>query len=279
MARSWREWGGAETERYADRRHAGEVLAQRLADLKGRDDVLVLGLPRGGVVVAYEVACELGAPLDVLVVRKIGAPGREELAIGALATGDVLVFDERLARQFGVDERELAALKERARRELERRERLYRGDRPPLDVRDKVVVLVDDGLATGSTMRAAVASLRARSPRRVVVAVPVGPPPVCAALGDEADEVICVLEPPAMYAVGSWYGDFTQTSDEEVGRLLEAACRDRPQSQAAAGPASAAGTDPTAGSAGTAAEASGASAGNPAEASPGIPGDDYPDDV
>lgn len=264
MTRSWREWGGPGSDRYADRRHAGEVLAQRLTDLKGRDDVLVLGLPRGGVVVAYEVACELDAPLDVLVVRKIGAPGREELAIGALATGDVLVFDERLARQFGVGSGELATLKERARRELERRERLYRGDRPPLDVEHKVVVLVDDGLATGSTMRAAVASLRARRPKRIVVAVPVGPPPVCAALGDEADEVICVLEPPAMYAVGSWYGDFTQTSDDEVGRLLDAACRDRPRSR------------PTAGSA---AEAGGASDGGTAEVPRPIPGDDYPDDV
>lgn len=263
MARSWRDWGGQGSDRYADRRHAGRVLAQRLTALKDRDDVVVLGLPRGGVVVAYEVACELGAPLDVLVVRKIGAPGREELAIGALATGDVLVFDERLARQFGVGPRELAALKETAQRELERRERLFRGDRPPLEVDGKIVIVVDDGLATGSTMRAAVASLRARHPKRIVVAVPVGPPPVCTALTDEADEVICALEPPAMYAVGAWYRDFTQTSDEEVSRLLRAACPERWEDQGC-GPGSA---------------SAGAVDDDAAQTSQRLPGDDYPEDV
>ncbi|MBM3147696.1 MAG: phosphoribosyltransferase [Actinobacteria bacterium] len=223
MTPPWRDRDRSESAGYADRRQAGTVLAERLVGLKGRRDVLVLALPRGGVEVAYEVARALDAPLDVLVVRKIGAPGREELALGALATGDVLVLDERLARQFGVGGQELTALKERARVELERRERLYRGDRPPLDVAGKVVVLVDDGLATGSTMRAAVAALRTRRPLRVVVAAPVGPPPVCQIIREEADEVVCLLEPPAMYAVGSWYGDFSQTSDDEVRRLLDAA--------------------------------------------------------
>ncbi len=234
MTPPWKDRDRSESAGYADRRHAGTVLAERLADLKGRRDVLVLALPRGGVEVAYEVARALQAPLDVLVVRKIGAPGREELALGALATGDVLVLDERLARQFGVGPQELTALKERARVELERRERLYRGDRPPLDVAEKVVVLVDDGLATGSTMRAAVAALRTRKPLRVVVAAPVGPPPVCEIIREEADEVVCVLEPPAMYAVGSWYGDFSQTSDDEVRRLLDAARTEHEEAAAGA---------------------------------------------
>lgn len=241
MTPPWRDRERSESAGYADRRHAGTVLAERLADLQGRRDVLVLALPRGGVEVAYEVARALEAPLDVLVVRKIGAPGREELALGALATGDVLVLDERLARQFGVGTHELTALKERARAELERRERLYRGDRPPLDVAGKVVVLVDDGLATGSTMRAAVAALRTRKPLRVVVAAPVGPPPVCEIIREEADEVVCVLEPPAMYAVGSWYGDFRQTSDDEVRRLLTAARTEHEEAAAGADEAGARG--------------------------------------
>lgn len=206
--------------RFRDRREAGRLLSQRLGAYKGRADLLVLALPRGGVPVALEVARELQAPLDVLLVRKLGLPGHEELAIGAVATGGIRIVDEALLAQFGISKETLGLIAEREQRELLRRERAYRGAAPPPDVRGKTVILVDDGLATGSSMRAAVGALRQRAPARLVVAVPVAPPSTCAALREEADDVVCTRTPEPFTAVGQWYEDFSQTSDEEVRQLL-----------------------------------------------------------
>jgi predicted phosphoribosyltransferase len=209
--------------RFRDRREAGRLLAQRLSAYQERDDVLVLALPRGGVPVGYEVARALRAPLDVLLVRKLGMPGHEELAIGAVATGGIRVLDASLLAQFGIGSETLERIAERETRELQRRERAYRGDRPSRDVKGKTVILVDDGLATGSSMRAAVRALRQRGPAAVVVAVPVAPPSTCTSLREEADDVVCARAPEPFAAVGQWYDDFSQTSDEEVGELLAAA--------------------------------------------------------
>lgn len=206
--------------RFRDRREAGRLLAQRLSAYKGRADLLVLALPRGGVPVAFEVARALEAPLDVLLVRKLGLPGHEELAIGAVATGGIRILDEDLLAQFGISEEMLGLIAEREQRELLRREQAYRGAAPPRDVRGKTVILVDDGLATGSSMRAAVLALRQRAPARLVVAVPVAPPSTCAALREQADDVVCARTPEPFAAVGQWYEDFSQTSDEEVRQLL-----------------------------------------------------------
>jgi putative phosphoribosyl transferase len=218
-----RRSAGQSVRRFRDRAHAGQVLAEDLAGYGGRKDVLVLALPRGGVEVGYHVALALACPLDVLVVRKIGTPGQEELALGAVATGDILVLEQGLGSTYGADSRTIAGLADVARRELARRERLYRDEQPGLAVAGKTVIVVDDGMATGATMRAAVRSLRRRGPQRIVVAVPVGPPGVCADLEEEADEVLCPLSPDAMWAVGAWYDDFRQTSDDQVRALLRAA--------------------------------------------------------
>lgn len=180
----------------------------------------MLGLPRGGVPVAYEIALALEAPLDVLVVRKLGIPGYEEVGMGAIATGGIHVVDRQLARQLGVTASQLRGVIERESTELARREQLYRGDRPPLDVAGKTVVVVDDGLATGSTMLAAITALRVRTPASIVVAVPVGAPAVVRSMRTHVDDLHCLLAPDAMEAVGEWYEDFTQTSDEEVRTLL-----------------------------------------------------------
>jgi putative phosphoribosyl transferase len=212
-----------ETSRFRDRAQAGRLLAERLRGYAGRDDVVVLGLPRGGVPVAFEVARTLDAPLDVFLVRKLGVPGHEELAFGAIATGGVRVLNRELIETLGMPPEWIEAIEARERRELERRERAYRGDRPPLDLKGRTVILVDDGLATGSTMVAAVEAVRQESPAQVVVAVPVAAPDVCAALQSVADEVTCVLTPSAFRAVGTWYEDFSQTSDDEVRDLLERA--------------------------------------------------------
>jgi predicted phosphoribosyltransferase len=212
---------------FRDRFEAGRHLARRLQRYARRADVLVLGLPRGGVPVAYEVARNLGAPLDVFLVRKLGLPGHEELAMGAIASGGVRVVNDEVvgALQVPVEMLDRAAARESL--ELERRERAYRGDLPPQDVTGKVAILVDDGLATGSTMRAAVRALRRLDPERIVVAVPVAAPPTCEQLRAEADEVVCVLTPDPFRAVGVWYDDFTQTDDDEVRALLDAARRAR----------------------------------------------------
>ena len=206
---------------FQNRYDAGRQLARKLDHLAGRDDVIVLALPRGGVPVASEVARALGAPLDVLIVRKVGTPGREELAVGAIASGGVIVVNEEIADQLGITPSEIRALAAPEQNELARREGLYRDDRPFPDLTDKVVILVDDGLATGSTMRAAVQAVRKLAPARIVVAVPVGAGETCARLREVADEVVCVEEPEPFFAVGNWYEDFDQTTDEEVRELLE----------------------------------------------------------
>jgi putative phosphoribosyl transferase len=207
-------------QRFRDRREAAALLAERLRRYAGRDDVVVLGLPRGGVPVAFEIARGLGAPLDVFLVRKLGVPGHEELALGAIATGGVRVVNRRVVEHLGLTPEVIDAIAAREWRELERRQRAYRDDRPPPDLTGRTVVLVDDGLATGSTMWAAVQAVREERPARVVVAVPVGAPDTCAAFWEVADEVVCLLTPEPFGSVGAWYEDFAQTSDEEVRELL-----------------------------------------------------------
>lgn len=206
--------------RFRDRHDAGRRLAEKLRAYANRPDVIVLALPRGGVPVGYEVATALDVPLDVFVVRKLGLPWHEELAMGALASGGVRILDEDLIRAARVSPDDLERVVTAEQAELERRERQYRGDRPFPDLTGKTVILVDDGLATGSTMRAAVAALRQEGPRRVVVAVPVAAHETCAAIGDIADDVVCGATPDPFYAVGLWYEDFSQTTDEAVRELL-----------------------------------------------------------
>ncbi|HXG39733.1 MAG TPA: phosphoribosyltransferase [Candidatus Limnocylindrales bacterium] len=214
------------TGRFRDRTEAGRRLASVLAPrYAGRDDVVVLALPRGGVPVGFEVARALDAPLDVFIVRKLGVPGHEELAMGAIASGGVRVLADEVIASVGATEAEIASVAERELRELERRERLYRGSRPAPHLEGKVVILVDDGLATGSTMRAAVAAVRRCNPARIVVAVPTGAPDTCRLLEREADEVVCLTTPEPFYAVGLWYERFEPTTDEEVRSLLDAAAR------------------------------------------------------
>jgi putative phosphoribosyl transferase len=212
---------GLQVVPFADRKEAGEELAGHLRRYAGRADVIVLGLPRGGVPVAAVVAGALDAPLDVFTVRKLGVPGHRELAMGAIASGGARVLDHQLIAEIGVTSAQLAAVIAAEEQELARRERLFRGGRPPLSVADRVVILVDDGLATGSTMRAAVRAIRALGPARVVVAVPVGSAQACDQLAAIADEVVCPRIPRRFYAVGQWYRDFSETSDAEVSRLLE----------------------------------------------------------
>jgi predicted phosphoribosyltransferase len=211
---------------FRDRREAGRALARELLHLAGRPDVLVLALPRGGVPVAYEVARALGAPLDVFLVRKLGVPGHEELALGAIATGGVRMLNEQVVRGLRIPPQVIDRVAADERAELGRRESAYRGGRPPHEARGKVVILVDDGLATGASMRAAVAALRQMRPARIVVAVPVAAPSTCAEFRDQVDEVVCARTPEPFYAVGLWYDDFSQTGDEEVRDLLETAERE-----------------------------------------------------
>jgi putative phosphoribosyl transferase len=208
---------------FATRREAGVELAKKLAAYANRPDVLVFGLPRGGVPVAYEVAHALHAPLDVFLVRKLGVPGYEELAMGAIASGGVQVLNQEVTSHMGIPERTINAVARREEQELQRRERLYRRDRPPLDVRDRTVILVDDGLATGSTMRAAAAALRQMQPAKLIVAAPVAARETCDEFKEEVDEVVCAVTPDPFMAVGMWYSDFSQTSDDEVRALLERA--------------------------------------------------------
>jgi predicted phosphoribosyltransferase len=208
-------------EAFTDRRHAGRVLASRLTKYAGRDDVIVLALPRGGVPVAYEVASALGAPMDVFLVRKLGTPGHRELAMGAIASGGVRVINEDVVQWYGISESAIDRIAREEQEELERREREYRDDRPVPDLTNKVVIVIDDGLATGSTMRAAAQAMRARHPARVVIAVPVGAPQTCTELAASADEVICARMPEPFSAVGQWYLNFAQTDDDEVRQLLQ----------------------------------------------------------
>jgi len=206
--------------RFHDRREAGRLLAEKLTAYADRPDVLVLALPRGGVPVAYEVARALRAPLDVFIVRKLGVPGYEELAMGAVATGGVRVLNDQVVNGLRIPDYVIDAVTAWEQQELARRESLYRGERPPPDVRGKTVILVDDGLATGSTMQAAVAALRQQQPARIVVAVPTAAPETCEALRTEVDEVICAITPEPFHSVGLWYKDFSQTTDDEVRELL-----------------------------------------------------------
>lgn len=208
---------------FNDRRHAGQVLAQRLSHYRNADGVLVLALPRGGVPVAFEVAQALDAPMDVFIVRKLGVPGQEEYAMGAIATGGVRVRNEEAIRALRISDEVLDAVALKEGKELERRERAYRGERPPPEIGGRTVLLVDDGLATGSTMRAAAAALRAQQPARLAVAVPVAAPDTCDEFQSEVDEIICAATPEPFLGVGRWYHDFSQTTDEEVHHLLEQA--------------------------------------------------------
>jgi predicted phosphoribosyltransferase len=208
---------------FHDRSEAGHILAQTLEQYKNRPDVLVLGLPRGGVPVAYEVARELNAPLDVFIVRKLGVPGHEELGMGAIATGGVRILHEGIIRELGMPQRIIDAVTANEQKELERRERLYRGDRPAPAMQGRVVIIVDDGLATGSTMKAAIAAIRQQQPARLIVAVPTAPAQTCTELKEMADEVVCALTPEPFYAVGGSYVDFSQTTDEEVRDLIRRA--------------------------------------------------------
>jgi putative phosphoribosyl transferase len=210
---------------FPNRAEAGRLLAEKLEKYAGRTDVVVLGLPRGGVPVAYEVAQRLGVSLDVFVVRKLGVPGFEELAVGAIASGGVRVLNEDIMRSLPNADQLIESVTEKETVELERREQTYRDGRPAPELRDRVVILVDDGLATGATMRAAVAALRQRGVAKIVVAAPVGAPDTCRELEQEADETICATAPEFFQAVGQYYEDFSQTRDEEVRELLARAAR------------------------------------------------------
>src|SRR5688572_3788050 len=208
---------------FRDRTEAGRRLARELSEYAGRSDVIVLGLPRGGIPVAYEVARALGAPLDVFVVRKIGLPQHEELAIGAIASGGARVLSEDVIRTYGVSRDDVERVTVIESTELMRRERQYRGDRPFPDLSGKTRILVDDGRATGSSMRVAVLALRQKKPKGIVVAVPVAAPETCEAFRDISDDIVCAITPEPFYAVGLWYQNFSQTSDAEVHDLLDRA--------------------------------------------------------
>jgi putative phosphoribosyl transferase len=214
-------------KRLKDRAEAGRLLAEKLTAYANREDVIVLGLPRGGVPVAFEIAKRLNAPLDVFIVRKLGVPWQEELAMGAIATGGVCVLNDEVVKAYRISDDEIASVEVKEKKELERRESAYRADRPALDVRGRTVVLVDNGIATGTTMRAALAALRKLQPARIVVAVAVAPQSTYEELKAEADEVICLLAPETFYAISMWYERFAQTTDEEVRDLLARALQQK----------------------------------------------------
>jgi predicted phosphoribosyltransferase len=208
---------------YRDRIHAGKYLAAQLGEYANRYDVMVLALPRGGVPVGYEVAKALQAPLDIFLVRKLGVPGHEELAMGAIATGGVRILNDDVVDYLQIPGSVIDSVTTIEEREMVRRERAYRGDRPEPDVRGKIVILIDDGLATGSTMRAATAALRLQDPAKIVVAVPVSAPQTCDEYRIGVDEIVCAKTPEPFLGVGQWYWHFSQTTDEEVRELLHAA--------------------------------------------------------
>ena len=209
--------------RFRNRSEAGRLLAGTLDRYKGRNDLLVLALPRGGVPVAYEVAKALNAPLDVFIVRKLGVPGHEELAMGAIASGGVRALNRSVIEQLNISQSAIDAAATREGEELQRRERLYRGGKPSPDIAGRTVILVDDGLATGATMKAAVVALRQQNPAKIVVAVPIAPAETCDELQRLADEVVCAVTPELFWAVGQWYEDFDQTTDAEVTELIRRA--------------------------------------------------------
>jgi putative phosphoribosyl transferase len=210
---------------FRDRHEAGRLLARKLMRYRDVPDVRVLALPRGGVPVGFEVAEALQAPLDVFLVRKLGLPGREELAMGAIATGDVLVVNGDVVDRLSIPRSTIEEVARREQRELDRQQALYLRNRPPTDVRGCTIILVDDGLATGSTMRAAVEAMRQLHPRWIVAAVPVGAAETCTDFAEVADEVVCAAAPEQFFSVGAWYADFSPTTDEEVAALLESADR------------------------------------------------------
>jgi len=210
---------------FHDRIHAGRILARKLGKYANKPSVLILALPRGGVLVGYPVAMALGAPLDLVVVRKLGVPGQEELALGAIASGGVCVLSHELIDELGISSRVIEAIVAREQREVERREQVYRGDAPAARIAGRTVIVVDDGVATGATMKAAVAVVRTQQPERLIVAAPVASPRTCAELRAQADEVVCPFQPENFMAIGAFYEDFHQVSDEEVREYLRRAAQ------------------------------------------------------
>lgn len=211
-------------KQFRDRAEAGQLLAQQLQSSYGnRSDVLVLGLPRGGIPVAYEIAQVLKAPLDVCLVRKLGVPGHEELAMGAISAKQGMVLNQNVVQSLDISQKTIDRVAASEREELERRDRAYRGDRPAPAIRDHIVILVDDGIATGSTVKAALSTIQQQKPKHLVIAVPVAPPTVCKELKAQVDEVVCLLTPEWLSAIGLWYENFSQTSDEEVRQFLKQA--------------------------------------------------------
>lgn len=218
-----------EEPRFHDRTQAGRVLAERLASYKGRDDVVVLALPRGGLPVALEVCRALRAPLDVFVVRKLGVPGHEELAMGAVASGGVRIINQHVVGELGIREADIDRVAKSEQREVQRRESRYRGDRDLAQLAGKTVILVDDGIATGSTMRAAIDAVTSEQPNRVVVAVPTAAASTCDEIGKKVDDVVCAMTPEPYYAVGAWYVEFPQLTDDDVRRILDEAADAAPE--------------------------------------------------
>src|SRR5271169_4585036 len=212
---------------FKDRLDAGRKLANELSKYANRSDILILALPRGGVPVAFEVAKELNAKMDVFVVRKLGVPGNEELAMGAIASDNIIVLNEDVVRSFQISKQVIDAVAARELKELERRERIYRGKRPKPNISGSTVILIDDGLATGATMSAAASAVKTKNPTKIVIAVPTGAPDTCKFFEEKVDEVICVATPEPFYSVGAWYEDFSQTTDEEVCELLNKAANFR----------------------------------------------------
>jgi putative phosphoribosyl transferase len=213
---------------FNDRADAGKRLAERLSEYANREDILILALPRGGVPVAFEVAKELNVKMDVFIVRKLGVPGNEELAMGAIASGNIRVLNEDVIRSFHIPQKVIDEATANELRELERRERIYRRNRPTPKISGSTVILIDDGLATGATMHAAVAAVKSKNPAEVIIAVPVAAPDTCSAFRNDVDEVICVGTPEPFYGVGAWYEDFSQTTDKEVCELLDRAEKNKP---------------------------------------------------
>ena len=209
--------------RFRNRAEAGRLLAHKLEQYRNMPGLLVLGLPRGGVPVAYAVAIALNAPLDILLVRKLGVPGQDELAMGAIASNGILILNNSVIQRLGIPESVVEAVTKRETKELHRREQDYRGVRPPVDIPGKTVIVIDDGLATGSTMKAAIAALRRQNPAKIIAAVPTASPETCEELKSAADEIVCAIMPEPFYAVGFSYEDFEQTTDAEVRELIQQA--------------------------------------------------------
>lgn len=207
-------------QKFHNRTEAGKLLAAKLTEYARRDDVLVLALPRGGVPVAYEVATALNAPLDVCLVRKLGVPGHTELAMGAISTGKVLIINENVVNCLGISSQTIDDVTAIETNELERRHRIYRGDRPLPNIKNQTIILVDDGIATGATIKAAIATIKQQQPHELIVAVPVAGVSTCEDLATQADKVVCLIMPENLYAIGMWYEDFAQTTDAEVCELL-----------------------------------------------------------